>query len=289
VNLRSFPVPSIACVCALTRRSPSEPSTRVMRARVTAQEPSGSDNIEDSTGGAAVYRLPKYWYAGCQHGATVQCPVDGILAIAIFVRNKGADEVELDLGPETKLFPAETAKLWVVTNATQAAALRQLWAEASGREPETTENEPDPRERGAASSMAVSSQRGGRALQTRIVGDRRRNNPRVAQHSDGGADQAPLREALPLALMLPVTAPAIFPGVVKAWVKQQAPALRGWVTSALIGTGLTRHVPSTENKLEPHQVFDSFLASTKGLTSELVAALRRYVIYIHVHVNHYNI
>jgi hypothetical protein len=142
---------------------------------------------------------------------------------------------------------------------------------------------------GDRTSMAVSSQRGGRALQTRIVGDRRRNNPRVAQHSDGGADQAPLREALPLALMLPVTAPAIFPGVVKAWVKQQAPALRGWVTSALIGTGLTRHVPSTENKLEPHQVFDSFLASTKGLTSELVAALRRYVIYIHVHVNHYNI
>jgi hypothetical protein len=88
--------------------------------------------------------------------------------------------------------------------------------------------------------------------------------------------------------MLPVTAPAIFPGVVKAWVKQQAPALRGWVTSALIGTGLTRHVPSTENKLEPHQVFDSFLASTKGLTSELIAALRRYVIYIHVHVYHYH-
>jgi len=50
-NLRSFAVPSIACVCALARRSPPEQSTRVMRARVTAQEHSGSDNIEDSTGG----------------------------------------------------------------------------------------------------------------------------------------------------------------------------------------------------------------------------------------------
>jgi hypothetical protein len=261
-----------------------------MRLRVTAPENFGTDDIENSTEGAAVYKVPPYWYTGCQHGPTVHCPVErGRLAVAIFVRNKGLDEVELDLGPETKLFPAETAKLWVVPNATEAAALRQLWAEASGREPEATENEPDPRDRGAASSMAVSSQRGGRALQTHIDGDRRRNNPRVAQHSDGGADQAPLREALPVALMLPVTAPAIFPGVVKAWVKQQAPALRGWVTSALIGTGLTRHVPSTENKLEPHQVFHSFLASTKGLTSELVAALRRYVIYSHVHVYHYNI
>ena len=126
--------------------------------------------------------------------------------------------------------------------------------------------------------------RGGHGPPTRNVGNRRRNNPRAAQHSDGGADQALVREALPLALTLPVTAPAIVPGVVKAWVKKQAPALRGWVTSALIGTGLTRHVPSTDNMLEPHQVFDSFLASTKGLTSELIAALRRYVIYIYAHL-----
>ena len=263
---------------ALARKSPPEQSTRRMRARVNAPELSGSDDIEDSTEGAAVYKVPRYWYAGCQHGATVHCPVENApLAIAIFVRKKGLDEVELDLGPETKLFPAETAKLWVVTNATEAAALRQLWSEASGTEPETTSNEPDQREGGGASSMPeqVSSQRGGRAPQTRTAGNLRRNNRQAAQHSDGGADAAPVREALPLALTLPVTAPAIVPGVVKAWVKQHARSLRGWVANSVIGTGLTRHVPTTEVKLAADQVFDSFLASTKGLTLELIAALRQ--------------
>jgi hypothetical protein len=110
-----------------------------MRLRVTAPENFGTDDIENSTEGAAVYKVPPYWYTGCQHGPTVHCPVErGRLAIAIFVRNKGLDEVELDLGPETKLFPAETAKLWVVTNTTEAAALRELWSEGSGRDPETT-------------------------------------------------------------------------------------------------------------------------------------------------------
>ena len=45
-------------------------------------------------------------------------------------------------------------------------------------------------------------------------------------------------------------------------VLDQAVAWRAWVAEALIGTGLTRHVASTENKLEAHQVLDS----TKGLT-----------------------
>ena len=130
---------------------------------------------------------------------------------------------------------------------------------------------------GGASSMPeqVSSQRGGRAPQTRTAGNLRRNNRQAAQHSDGGADAAPVREALPLALTLPVTAPAIVPGVVKAWVKQHARSLRGWVANSVIGTGLTRHVPTTEVKLAADQVFDSFLASTKGLTLELIAALRQ--------------
>ena len=257
-----------------------------MRLRVTAPENFGTDDIENSTEGAAVYKVPPYWYTGCEHGPTVFCPVErGRLAIAIFVRNKGLDEVELDLGPETKLFPAETAKLWVVTNATEAAALRELWSEGSGRDPETTPNDPDPREGGGgASSMLeqVSSQRGGRAPQTRNF----RNIRQAAQHSDGAE---PVREALHLELTLPVTAPAIVAGDVKAWVKQHAPTLREWVAKALIGTGLPRHVPTTELKLAADQVFDSFLASTKGLTLELIAALRRYATYVYIHVYTYYI
>ena len=58
-------------------------------------------------------------------------------------------------------------------------------------------------------------------------------------------------------------------------VLDQAVAWRAWVAEALIGTGLTRHVPTTEVKLAADQVFDSFLASTKGLTLELIAALRQ--------------
>ena len=253
-----------------------------MRLRVTAPENFGTDDIENSTEGAAVYKVPPYWYTGCQHGPTVHCPVErGRLAIAIFVRNKGLDEVELDLGPETKLFPAETAKLWVVTNTTEAAALRELWSEGSCRDPQTTPNDPDPREVGGASSMLeqVSSQRGGRAPQTR-------NIRQAAQHSDGAE---PVREALHLELTLPVTAPAIVAGDVKAWVKQHAATLREWVAKALIGTGLPRHVPTTELKLAADQVFDSFLASTKGLTLELIAALRRYVTYVYIHVYMYYI
>ena len=61
------------------------------------------------------------------------------------------------------------------------------------------------------------------------------------------------------------------------------------MANSVIGTGLTRHVPTTEVKLAADQVFDSFLASTKGLTLELIAALRRYVTYVYIRVYMYYI
>ena len=78
-----------------------------MRLRVTAPENTGTVDIENSTEGAAVYKVPPYWYTGCQHGPTVHCPVErGGLAIAIFVRNKG-----LQLAPEKRGGATETSRL----------------------------------------------------------------------------------------------------------------------------------------------------------------------------------
>jgi hypothetical protein len=53
--------------------------------------------------------------------------------------------------------------------------------------------------------------------------------------------------------------------------------LREWVTEALEGTGLARHVPTDDNPLPACAVRDSFLAPTEGLLQELSAALCRYV------------
>ena len=267
--------PVVTQLCRRIRNAESAPTRQSTRHRATALTAGQSAALNDDSGEPEVFLVPVgYWLRDTPHGASIHCQVEnGLKAVGIFVRHSGGD-MELDFGPATKLFPTDTAHQWLVRDATEAAAMRLAWAQHRGTQPEPNQGNSDRRE------TPRSPEPPQRAAPQRRAGGRTRRNARRVQASARGDEGSLVREPLPLKLPLPVVPPAIITGEPAAWVEAHKSLLRDWVTEALEGNGLARHVPTDDTPLPACDVRDSFLAPTDGLLQELSAALRRYVVVV---------
>ena len=264
--------PVVTQLCRRIQNGDLAPTRQSSRHRASALTPRDSAALNDDSGEPEVFLVPVgYWLRDTPHGATIHCSVEnGPKAVGIFARHSGGD-MELDFGPATKLFPSDTAQQWLVRDSTEAAAMRLAWAQHRGTQPEPNQGNSDRRETPRSPDPPQ------RAAPRGHAGARPRRNARRVQASARGDEGSLVREPLPLKLPLPVVPPAIIDGEPAAWVDTHKSLLREWVTEALEGTGLARHVPTDDNPLPACAVRDSFLAPTEGLLQELSAALRRYV------------